>query len=77
MPYEMVTSASFDAARFNGRALGDDVRDVMLTLAAGLPVADGVAPDTARIRAEFPYYGEPYTAEEQVGVTPVPRPAKK
>ena len=26
---------------------------------------------------DFPYYGSPYTAEEQVGVTSMPRPAKK
>jgi hypothetical protein len=38
---------------------------------------DGLAPDHGRIRKDFPYYGAPYTAEEQVGVTPMPRPAKK
>ena len=61
---------------FNGRALGDDVLDVMLTLAANTPIVDGLAPDCRRIRKDFPYYGAPYTAEEQVGVTPM-RPAKK
>jgi hypothetical protein len=25
-----------------------------------------------RIRKDFPYYGAPYTTEEQVGVTPMP-----
>jgi hypothetical protein len=77
LPYEIGTPANFDVSGFNGRALGDDVMDVMLTLAANKPLADGVSPDPARIRKEFPYYGEPYTAEEQAGVTPVPRPAKK
>jgi hypothetical protein len=77
LPYELGTSAAFELTSFNGRALGDDVMDVMLSLAANKPIADGVAPDSARIRKEFPYYGEPYTVEEQVGVTPVPRPAKK
>ena len=61
----------------NGRALGDDALDVMLTLAANTPLVDGLAPDRARIREDFPYYGAPYTAEEQVGVRPMPRPAKK
>ena len=67
----------FEVTTFNGRALGDDVLDVMLTLAANMPIVDGLAPDRGRIRKDFPYYGSPYTAEEQVGVTPRPRPAKK
>lgn len=75
LPYELGTPAAFDLAGFNGRPLGDDVMDVMLTLAANKPLADGVAPDRARISAEFPYYGKPYTKEEQSGVVPVPRPA--
>jgi hypothetical protein len=72
-------SAACEVASFNGRALGDDVMDVMdvmLTL-ANMPIVDGLAPDRGRIRKDFPYYGAPYTAEEQVGVTPMPRPAKK
>jgi Domain of unknown function (DUF4331) len=77
LPYELGTSAAFERARFNGRALGDDVLDVMLTLAANTPLVDGLAPDHGRIRKDFPYYGAPYTAEEQVGVRPMPRPAKK
>ncbi len=77
LPYELGTSAAFELAAFNGRSLGDDVMDVMLSLAANKTLTDGVAPDSGRTREEFPYYGEPYTAGEQVGVTPVPRPAKK
>ena len=77
LPYEIGTPASFSVAKFNGRALGDDVMDVMLTLATNKPLSDGLAPDLARIRKDFPYYGAPYAAEEQVGVTPIPRPAKK
>ncbi len=77
LPYELGTSAAFKLASFNGRALGDDVLDVMLTLAANTPIVDGLAPDRGRIRKDFPYYGAPYTAEEQVGVTPMPRPAKQ
>jgi hypothetical protein len=36
-----------------------------------------VAPDRSRIRNEFPYYGDPYTKDDQVGITPVSRPPKK
>jgi hypothetical protein len=77
LPYELGTSAAFELANFNGRALGDDVLDVMLTLATNTTTVDGLAPDRGRIRKNFPYYGAPYTAEEQVGVRPMPRPTKK
>ena len=76
LPYEIGTPASFSVAKFNGRALGDDVLDVMLTIATNKPIDDGLAPDPARIRKDFPYYGAPYTAEEQVGVAPIRPPAK-
>ena len=77
LPYELGTSAAFEMASFNGRALGDDVLDVMLTLTANTPIVDGLAPDSGRIRKDFPYYGTPYTAEEQAGLTPMMRTAKK
>jgi hypothetical protein len=77
LPYLLGTSAAFEVARFNGRALGDDALDVMLTLAANTPLVDGLAPDRGRIREDFPYYGVPYTAEEQIGVRPMPRPTRK
>jgi hypothetical protein len=77
LPYELGTPATFERTAFNGRPLGDDVMDVMLTLASNMPLADGVAPDRNRIRPDFPYYGAPYTKDEQVGVTPVSRPSKK
>jgi hypothetical protein len=67
LPYELGTPAAFEVASFNGRALGDDVLDVMLTLAANTPIADGLAPDRGRIRKDFPYYGAPFTAGEQAG----------
>jgi hypothetical protein len=76
LPYELGTPAAFERARFNGRPLGDDALDVMLTLAANTPLVDGLFPDRGRIRKDFPYYGAPYTAEEQVGVRPMPRPVK-
>ncbi len=77
LPYVVGTQAAFDQAGFNGRPLGEDVMDVMLTLASNKPLADGVAPDRSRIRSEFPYFGEPYSKAEQASVTPVPRPAQK
>ncbi len=77
LPYELGTPAALEVSSFNGRALGDDALDVMLTLAANTPLVDGLAPDRERVRKDFPYYGAPYTAEEQVGVRPMPRPAKK
>jgi hypothetical protein len=77
LPYELGTPAAFDLAGFNGRPLGDDVMDVMLTLASNKPLQDGAVPDRKRIRTEFPYFGKPYSKEEQKGVTPVPRRLKK
>lgn len=77
LPYQLGTARAFDYASFNGRALADDVMDVMLTLASNKPLGDGVAPDRSRVRNEFPYFGEPYTRSEQAGATPVPRPTKK
>jgi hypothetical protein len=77
LPYEIGTPAGFDHAGFNGRSLGDDVMDVMLTLASNKALGDGAEPDRTRIKQEFPYFGDPYTTEEQKGVVPVPRPNKK
>ena len=77
LPYELGTPAAFEVGSFNGRALGDDAMDVILTLATNMPPVDGPAPDRGRIRNDFPYYGAPYTAEEQAGVRPMPRPANK
>ena len=65
LPYELGTAAAFDLVGFNGRALGDNVVDVMLSLASNRPLQGGVAPDRNRIRSEFPYFGEPYSKEEQ------------
>jgi hypothetical protein len=70
LPYELGTAAAFDLAGFNGRPLGDDVMDVQLTLASNRPLQDGAAPDRNRIRTEFPYFGEPYSKEEQKDVVP-------
>ena len=54
LPYQLGTTASFDYTGFNGRALADDVMDVMLSLRANTALGDGVAPDPAFIHADFP-----------------------
>jgi hypothetical protein len=78
LPYELDTSAAFAFTGFNGRALSDDVMDVILTLATNTALGDGVVPDKARIRDGFPYFGEAYSAAEQVGVVPAgPRRDRK
>lgn len=56
LPYQLGTTASFDYTGFNGRALADDVMDVMMALMANTALGDGVAPDPALIHADFPYF---------------------
>jgi hypothetical protein len=75
LPYELGSDAAFDFAGFNGRALGDDVMDVIITLASNVALADGVAPDKTRIRPDFPYFGAPFSAEEQTGIAPAQKRA--
>jgi hypothetical protein len=70
LPYELGSDAAFDFAGFNGRALADDVMDVIITMASNVALSDGVAPDQTRIRPDFPYFGPPFTAGEQAGVAP-------
>jgi Domain of unknown function (DUF4331) len=71
LPYRIGTPAEFTVTRFNGRPLDSDAFDVMLSLAANTTVADGVSPDVARIRPEFPYCGVPYDNIEQEGMRPL------
>ena len=77
LPYEIGTPAAFGFAGFNGRALTDDVMDVILTLATNTALGDGVVPDKSRTRSEFPYFGSPYTNAEQADVVPARPEAKK
>lgn len=77
LPYELGTPARFDQSSFNGRPLGADAMDVMLTLATNQPLSDGAVPDQSRIRDEFPYFGDPYTKAEQVSVAPASRPSHR
>ena len=66
--YELGTQAKFSTESFNGRSLTDDAYDVMLSLATNTEVHDGVAPNRAHTRPEFPYYGSPFTKQEQAGL---------
>jgi hypothetical protein len=78
LPYKLDTSATFAFTGFNGRALSDDVTDVILTLAINTALGDGVVPDKSRIRDMFPYFGEAYSTTEQIDVAPArPRPDRK
>jgi hypothetical protein len=76
LPYHLSTPAAFDFVGFNGRALTDDVMDVILTLATNSALGDGVVPDSTRTRSDFPYFGSAYTSAEQNGVMPA-RPMHK
>jgi len=70
LPYELDTPAGFDLAGVNGRGLGDDVMDVILTQMTNTAISDGVAPNGRRIRAGFPYFGAPYSNQEQASMKP-------
>jgi hypothetical protein len=71
LPYELGSDAAFGLAAFNGRPLATDAYDVMLTLGANRPITDGVSPDGSRICGEFPYYGRPFSKEEQAELQPI------
>ena len=60
LPYELDTPACFSFSGFNGRALTDDVMDVILTLATNTALGAGLAPDPRLVRPDFPYFGEPH-----------------
>jgi hypothetical protein len=60
LPYRLGTEAKFEAREFNGRPPEDDAMDVMLSLVTNTDLRDGVAPDPALLRADFPYFGEPH-----------------
>jgi hypothetical protein len=73
LPYTMGSAAMFTTETINGRPLGADAFDVMVSLAAGRSLGDGVAPDVSRLLDVFPYCGPPYTTVEQQGLLPMPR----
>jgi hypothetical protein len=73
LPYTLGSAAMFTTETINGRPLGADAFDVMVSLAAGRSLGDGVAPDVSRLLDVFPYYGPPYTEVEQRALLPMPR----
>lgn len=60
LPYVLDTVASFDFAGFNGRALSDNVMNVMLSLQFDTPIDNGANVIRVNILDEFPYFGAPY-----------------
>jgi hypothetical protein len=78
LPYELGTVAAFDCDGFNGRPLTDDAMDIIMRLATNMSLVGGIAPDRARTREVFPYFGAPYSIAEQAGVAPArPAPERK
>jgi Domain of unknown function (DUF4331) len=60
LPYVLDSAASFGFAGFNGRALTDNVENVMLSLQANTPIDQGAAIARTNILGEFPYFGAPH-----------------
>lgn len=60
LPYVLDTAASFSFAGFNGRAMTDNVENVMLSLQANTPIDQGATVARTNILAEFPYFGTPH-----------------
>jgi Domain of unknown function (DUF4331) len=55
LPYRLGSTASFDYTGFNGRGLGDNVMDNMLSLLTNSPLGTGIKPDPNLINGSFPY----------------------
>jgi Domain of unknown function (DUF4331) len=60
LPYVLDSAASFGFAGFNGRAMTDNVENVMLSLQANTPIDQGAAAARTNILGEFPYFGAPH-----------------
>jgi Domain of unknown function (DUF4331) len=60
LPYVLDSAASFGFAGFNGRAMTDNIENVMLSLQANTPIDQGAAVDRTNILSEFPYFGAPH-----------------
>jgi hypothetical protein len=73
LPYILGSAATFTTEAINGRPLGADAFDVMVSLAAGRSLGGGGVPNMSRLLDVFPYYGPPYTAAEQADPLPMPR----
>jgi hypothetical protein len=60
LPYVLDSPASFGFAGFNGRAMTDNVLNVMLSLQTNTSIDQGVTVARANILDEFPYFGAPH-----------------
>ena len=60
LPYVLDSAASFGFAGFNGRALTDNVENVMLSLQTNTPIDQGATVARTNILDEFPYFGAPH-----------------
>ena len=60
LPYVLDSAASFGFAGFNGRAMTDNVENVMLSLQANTPIDQGATVARTNILDEFPYFGAPH-----------------
>jgi Domain of unknown function (DUF4331) len=60
LPYVLDSAASFGFAGFNGRAMTDNVENVMLSLQANTPIDQGATVARTNILGEFPYFGTPH-----------------
>ncbi|MGO9921293.1 MAG: DUF4331 family protein [Isosphaeraceae bacterium] len=61
LPYVLGSAASFGFAGFNGRALTDNVENVMLSLQANTPIDQRTTVPRTGILGEFPYFGAPHS----------------
>jgi hypothetical protein len=60
LPYVLDSAASFGFAGFNGRAMTDNVMNVMLSLQTNTPIDNGATVARTSILDEFPYFGAPH-----------------
>ncbi len=60
LPYVLDSAASFGFAGFNGRAMTDNVENVMLSLQTNTPIDQGATVARTNILDEFPYFGTPH-----------------
>jgi hypothetical protein len=60
LPYVLDSAASFGFAGFNGRAMTDNVENVMLSLQANTPIDQRTTVPRTDILHEFPYFGAPH-----------------
>ena len=60
LPYVLDSAASFELGSFNGRAMTDNVENVMLSLQTNTPIDQGVNVAKSNVLDEFPYFGAPH-----------------